>query len=79
MSQVKFRGVEIDNKLNLEQHMNRICKSTANQLNAVLHVHQIKKALSFVRKKVQVISFVPSNFNYCFLVGMFVCSKSLLM
>ena len=27
--QVKLCGVEIDNKLNFEQHVNRICKSAA--------------------------------------------------
>ena len=31
-SQVKLLGVEIDNKLNFEQHINRICKSAAKVL-----------------------------------------------
>ena len=30
--QVKLLGVEIDNKLNFEQHINRICKSAAKVL-----------------------------------------------
>ena len=33
-SQIKILGVEIDNKLTFKQHINRICKSAANQLNA---------------------------------------------
>ena len=36
--QVKLLGVEIDNKLNFEQHINRICKSAANQLNALIRL-----------------------------------------
>ena len=35
-SQVKLLGVEIDKKLNFEQHINCICKSAANQLNALI-------------------------------------------
>ena len=35
-SQVKRLGVEIDNKLNFEQLINRIRKSAANQLNAFI-------------------------------------------
>ena len=35
-SQVKLLGVEIDDKLNLGQHINCICKSPANQLNALI-------------------------------------------
>ena len=37
-SQVKLLGVEIDNKLNFEQHINRICKSAANDLNALIRL-----------------------------------------
>ena len=37
-SEVKLVGVEIDNKLNFEQHVNRICKSATNQLNALIRL-----------------------------------------
>ena len=37
-SQVKLLGVETDSKLNFEQHINRICKSAANQLNALIRL-----------------------------------------
>ena len=37
-SQVKLLGVEIDNKLNFDQHLNHICKSAENQLNALIKV-----------------------------------------
>ena len=38
-SQVKLLGVEI--KLNLEQHINRICKSAANPLNALIRLKRL--------------------------------------
>ena len=54
-SQVKLLGVEIDNKLNFEQHINRICKSAANQLNAVI---RLKRFSGFPERKALVNSFV---------------------
>ena len=72
-SQVKLLGVEIDNKLNFEQHINRICKSAANQLNALI---RLKRFLGFQERKALVNSFVLSNFNYCIHVWMFPSSKS---
>ena len=73
-SQVKLFGVEIDNKLNSEQHTNHICKSAANQLNALI---RLKSFLRFQERKVLVNSFTLSNFNYCTPVWMFASSKSL--
>ena len=73
-SQVKLLGVEIDNKLNFEQHINHICKSAANQLNALI---RLKRFLGFQERKALVNSFVLSNFNYCTLVWMLASSKSL--
>ena len=72
--QVKLLGVEIDSKLNFEQHINRICKSAANQLNALI---RLKRFLGFLERKALVNRFVLSNFNYCTLVWMFAGSKSL--
>ena len=73
-SQVKLLGVEIDNKLNFAQHINRICKSAANQLYALI---RLKRFLSFQEKKALVNSFDLSNFNYSTLVWMFASSESL--
>ena len=72
-SQVKLLEVEI-NKLNLKQHINRICKSAANQLNGLI---RLKKFLAFQERNVLVYSFVLWNFNYCTFVWMFASSKSL--
>ena len=73
-SQVKLTGVEIDNKPNVEQRINRICKSAANQLNTLI---RLKRFLSFQERKALINSFVLSNFNYCTIVWMFASSKSL--
>ena len=73
-SQVKLLGVKLDNKLNFEQHINRFCKSAANQLNALI---RLKRVLGFQERKVLVNSFDLSNFRYCTLVWMFASSKSL--
>ena len=61
-SQVKLLGVEIDNKLNFEQHINHLCKSAANQLNMFM---TLKRFLDFQKRKVLENSFVLLNFNYC--------------
>ena len=73
-SQVKLTGVEIGNKLNFEQHINRISKSAANQLNALI---RLKRFLRFQQRKALINSFVLSNFNYCPIVWMFASFKSL--
>ena len=73
-SQVKILGVEIDNKLNFEHHIIRICKLATNQLKALI---RLKCILSLQKRKVLVNSFVLSDFNYFTLVWMFANSKSL--
>ena len=35
-SSVKLLGVHIDNKLNFNEHINKICKPARNQLNALV-------------------------------------------
>ena len=72
--QLKLLGVEIDNKLNFEQHINRSCKSAANQLNALI---RWERFFGFQERKTLVNSFVLSDFNYCSLVWILASSKSL--
>ena len=62
---VKLLGVQIDDKLNFNLHITNICRSTANQLNALI---RLKQFLSFEAKKVLVNSYFYLNFNYCPLV-----------
>ena len=76
---VKLLGVQIDDKLNFNLHITNlinlhICRSAANQLNALI---RLKQFLSFEVKKVLVNSYFYSNFNYFPLVWMFSSAKCL--
>ena len=71
---VKRFGIDPENRLNFDLHINTICKSASNQLNALV---RLKKFLSFEQKKVLVNSFILSNFDYCPLVWFISSAKSL--
>ena len=71
---VKLLWVHIDDKLNFNEHINKICKSAGNQLNALI---RLKSFLGLKEKEVVVNSFIYSNFNYCPLVLMLSHKKSL--
>ena len=71
---MKLLGVHIDDKLNLNEHINKICKFAANQLNTLI---RLKSFLGLKEKEVLVNSFIYSNLNYCALVWMFSNKKSL--
>ena len=58
---VKLLGIDIDDKLNFNHHINNICKSASNQLNALI---RLKYLLGFEERKVLVNTFIISNFNY---------------
>ena len=62
---VKLLGVHIDDKLKFNEHINKMCKSAGNQLNALI---RLKSFLGLKEKEVLVNSFIYSNFNYCPLV-----------
>ena len=71
---VKLLGVHIDDKLNFNEHINKMCKSAGNQLNPMI---RLKSSLGLKEKEVLVNSFIYSNFNYCPLVWMLSHKKSL--
>ena len=58
---LKLLGITINNRLNFNEHISNICKSTANQLNALV---RLKTILGCNKRKVLVNSFVLSNFSY---------------
>ena len=47
-SSVKLLGVQIDDQLNFNLHISNICRSAANQLNALI---RLKRFLDFEEKK----------------------------
>ena len=73
-SSVKLLGVHIDDKLNFNHHINKLCQSAGNQLNALT---RLKSFLGLKERAVLVNSFIYSNFDYCPLVWMFSHKKSL--
>ena len=67
VSSVELLNIQIDGKLNFNLYISKICKSAANQLNALI---RLKQFLSFHSKEVLINSYIISNFNYCPLVWM---------
>ena len=74
VAKVKLLRIEIGDKLNFNHHISNICKSTSNQLNALI---RLKHLLGFKERKVLVNTFVMSNLNYCSLVWNFTSAQSL--
>ena len=73
-SSVKLLGVQIDDQLNFNLHISNICRSAANQLNALI---RLKHFLDFEEKKTMINSYFYSKIKYCPLVWMFSSAKSL--
>ena len=71
VSSLELLGIQIDGKLNFNLHISKICKSAANQLNALIRLNQSNA------KEVLINSYIISNFTYCPLVWMFSSSQSL--
>ena len=71
---VELLGIHLDDKLNFNLHISIICRSAANQLNALI---RLKSYLSFNAKRDLINSYIISNFNYCLLLWMFSTAKSL--
>ena len=57
LSAIKLLGIEIDNKLNFNNHINTICRSAANQLNALI---RLRRFLGIEERKALIQSFVLS-------------------
>ena len=73
-SSVELLGIQIDDKLNFNLHIGNICRSAANQLNALI---RLKRFLGFKEKRILINSYFMANFNYCPLVWMFSSASSL--
>ena len=65
---ITILGVEIDNKLNFESHINEICNKTSKQINAL---KRMKHFIDRPCKNIIYNSYISSNFNYCPIVWMF--------
>ena len=65
---VELLGVEIDNKLNFNDHVSYLCKKGNQKLLALA---RISKYLSHNKLKQLMKTFIESQFNYCPLLWMF--------
>ena len=74
VSSMKLLGLQLDDTLNFNLHISNICKSAANQLNALI---KLKKFMNFEEKKILINSYFMANFNYCPLVWMLSNASSL--
>ena len=71
---VELLAIHLDDNLNFNLHISNICRSAANQRNALI---RLKSYLNFNAKIVLINSYIISNFNYCHLVWIFFTAKSL--
>ena len=74
VSSVELLGIQIDDKLNFNLHVSNICRSAANQLNALI---RLKRFLGFKEKRILINSYFMANFNFCLLIWMFSSGSSL--
>jgi hypothetical protein len=65
---VKLLGININNKLSFEEHVNSLCKYASRKVNAL---SRIASYMSFNQRKLILSAFITSNFSYCPLVWMF--------
>ena len=72
---VKLFGITIDNKINFNEHISKLCKFASAQLNAIF---RLRYKLPFKAKHILINSFVNTNFSYCPLIWHFSSSNSLL-
>ena len=67
-SRINILGIEFDDKIKFESHIDEICNQTSKQVNAL---KRMKHHLDKQCKKVVYNSYIRSNFNYCPTVWMF--------
>ena len=70
---VKLLGIQLDYKLNFEQHISELCRKAASQLNVL---KRLKQFIGFYERRILVQSFLYSNFDYCPLVWYFSSVKA---
>jgi len=71
---ITILGVEIDEKLNFNCHINALCTKVASQINAI---SRIKNNLCVKGKKILYNSFVVGSLTYCNTIWMFTSRRNL--
>ena len=65
---VKLLGVTIDNRLDFNEHVNKLCKKVSSKLHALA---RISNFISQEKLRLIMKAFIESQFSYCPLVSMF--------
>ena len=65
---VKLLGINIDNKLNFNDHVSKICKKVGHKLHALARV---SRYMTTEKLRVLMKAFIESQFGYCPLIWMF--------
>ena len=55
-------SLEVDSKLNFDEHISKLCNKSAGQLNALCRIRHL---MGLEERKILINSFIYSNFNYC--------------
>ena len=71
---VTLLGLEVDSKLNFDEHISKLCNKSAGQLNALCRIGHL---LGLEERKILINSFIYANFNYCPLVWHFSSRKTI--
>ena len=67
-SSVKLLGVTIDNKLNFDEHVTKLCKKASQKIHALA---RISNFMSQDKLRIIMKAFIESQFGYCPLIWMF--------
>ena len=70
---VKLLGIIIDNKLNFNEHISKLCKKVSQKIHALA---RISNFMSTEKLRKIMKAFIDSQFGYCPLIWMF-CSRTL--
>ena len=75
VSKIEVLGVSIDDKLNFNDHVKRICSKASAQISAL---QRLTGLIDLPSRKAIYSSFIAANFNYCPLFwGVFTSRKSI--
>ena len=74
VSKIEVLGVIVDDKLNFNDHVKRICSKASAQISAL---QRLTGLIDLPSRKAIYSTFIAANFNYCPLVWFFTSRKSI--
>ena len=71
---VYILSLEVDSKLNFDEHISKLCNKSVGQLNALCRIGHL---IGLEERKILINNFIYANFNYCPLKWHFSSRKSI--